>query len=252
MAGDAIMHFYDQDYQNPESVSFKTDNSPVTRADKISHQIIDEELRKLDPAIPVLSEEGMIIPFEERQKYRRLWIVDPLDGTREFIDKNGEFTIHIGLVESGNPILGVVYAPATRTMWWGVKRGGSFRGDIDGIHQLKVNSLDMKSSGIKITHSRSHMDKATDIYIRSFDKPTTIPMGSSLKFMKIAEGEFDIYPKMSSKMKEWDTCAPQIILEEAGGMVVCVEKGRPLEYNKEELTQPDFLAMGNLIAYYEY
>lgn len=252
LAGDSIMYYYNDTPDHPEFLQYKADQSPITEADKVSNQIITEELKNLKEKYPILSEEEPVPHFEERSKYRRLWIVDPLDGTKEFIDKNDEFTIHIGLSDFGKAILGVVHAPALGVTYYATKRGGAFKEENGRKTLLKVNKLDLKDAGIKVVHSRSYMNKQTEIYINSLLKPERTAMGSSLKMMKIAEGLYDIYPKLGSKMKEWDTCAPQIILEEAGGIVACFEKGKPLEYNKEDLLQPDFFATGDLVAYYDY
>jgi len=252
LAGESIMHYYADVPTHPEFLQHKADSSPITEADRVSNRIIVEELKAMKEKYPILSEEESMIPFEERSRFRRIWIVDPLDGTKEFINKTDEFAVHIGLSDFGKAVLGVVYIPATQTTYYAVRRGGAFK-EVSGlITPLQVNPLDIKAEGVKVVHSRSHMNKPTQVYINSLNKPVTVPMGSSLKMMKIAEGEFDIYPKFGSKMQEWDTCAPQIILEEAGGIMVCVEKGKPLTYNKEDLTQPDFYAMGHLTSYYEY
>jgi len=251
LAGEAIMYYYTDTPNHPEFLQHKEDESPITEADRVSNKIIVEELKALKEKYPILSEEESMIPFEERSRFRRLWIVDPLDGTKEFINKTNEFAVHIGLSDFGKAVLGVVHIPAENTTYYAVRRGGAFK-EVNGkVYSLKAKELDIKAEGVKVVHSRSHMNKATDVYIKSLHNPETTPMGSSLKMMKIAEGQFDIYPKFGSKMQEWDTCAPQIILEEAGGMMVCVEKGKPLTYNKEDLTQPDFFAMGHLISYYD-
>jgi 3'(2'), 5'-bisphosphate nucleotidase len=253
LAGEAVMHYYVNTPDHPEFLQYKSDESPVTEADSTSDTIIQGELSSLKEKYPILSEESPILTYNKRKKFRRIWIVDPLDGTKEFINKNDEFTIHIGLSDFGKPVLGVVYAPALELMYFAHRKGGAFMEDRDGkVMPLKVKEVNLKNPGVKVLHSRSYMNKQTEVYINTLDSPICTPMGSSLKIMRIAEGHYDIYPKMGSKMQEWDTCAPQIILEEAGGMMVTTEKGVALEYNKEDLTQPDFYALGKLIAYYDY
>lgn len=254
LAGETVMNFYQLKHFSPEFLQIKEDSSPVTEADLASHRLISEELRALKPSYPIISEEGEgpRWPIDKRQSFRRLWIVDPLDGTKEFLEGNGEFAIHIGLIDFGIPVGGVVYLPVFDRMYFAVKNGGAFCEENNQIRSLRANQLDLTAKGVKVTHSRSHMNEATKIYINSLDEPICTPLGSSLKIMEIAEGRQDIYPKINGNLMEWDLCAPQIILEEAGGMIVCTEKGKPLSYNKDDLSQPDFFAMGKLEAYYEY
>jgi 3'(2'), 5'-bisphosphate nucleotidase len=253
LAGETLMYFYDDLDQSESFLQHKVDKSPVTEADMASHNLIKNELAQLNLIYPVISEEEASQSFEKRQHYSRVWIVDPLDGTKEFLAHNGEFTVHIGLAEYGWPILGVVYAPAKNTLYYGIKHNGSYmqKGNESPL-RLEANNLNLNESGIQVVHSRSHMSDGTQLYINTLDQPKTTAMGSSLKILEIAAGNQDIYPKIQGRLMEWDTCAPQVILEEAGGMIVCVERGKPLMYNKEILDQPDFLAMGKLIAYPEH
>lgn len=250
LAGETIMHYYASDRLSDEFIQTKMDNSPVTEADLASNAIILNELKQLTPDYPVISEEDVNAKYEERANYGRVWIIDPLDGTKEFMAQNGEFAIHIGLVERGQPILGVVYAPALKTLYFASKKNGAYcETEKEPVRQIHAREVDLNQEKLKVVHSRSHLNEGTRIYIQSLHNPVTTPLGSSLKMMYIAEGKQDVYPKVGGKMMEWDTCAPQIILEEAGGMMVCLEKGRPLQYNKEQLVQPDFLALGKLVAY---
>jgi 3'(2'), 5'-bisphosphate nucleotidase len=253
LAGETLMHFYNDQVQSDAFLQHKADKSPVTEADMASHNLIKNELAQLNIIYPVISEEEASQPYDKRQHYSRVWIVDPLDGTKEFLARNGEFTVHIGLAEYGWPILGVVFAPAKNTMYYGIKHAGSFMQKANNSpERLLANNLNLNNAGIQVVHSRSHMSEGTQLYINSLEKPKTTAMGSSLKMMEIAAGNQDIYPKIQGRLMEWDTCAPQVILEEAGGMIVDVERGKPLMYNKETLDQPDFLAMGKLIAYPEH
>jgi 3'(2'), 5'-bisphosphate nucleotidase len=250
LAGETIMYYYNSDRLSDEFIQTKMDNSPVTEADLASNAIILNELKQLTPDYPVISEEDVNAKYEERANYGRVWIIDPLDGTKEFMAQNGEFAIHIGLVERGQPILGVVFAPALNTLYFASKKNGAYcETEKEPVRQIRAREVDLNQEKLKVVHSRSHLNEGTRIYIQSLHNPVTTPLGSSLKMMYIAEGKQDVYPKVGGKMMEWDTCAPQIILEEAGGMMVCLEKGRPLQYNKEQLVQPDFLALGKLIAY---
>jgi 3'(2'), 5'-bisphosphate nucleotidase len=251
LAGETMMHFYDSDRHSDEFLQIKSDSSPVTEADLASNAVIRNELLALTPKYPIISEEDTLVAWEMREQYNRVWIVDPLDGTKEFMSKNGEFAIHIALVEKGIPILGVVYIPYFNKMYYAIKKGGAFLETDNQIVPIRAEEVDLTAPNLRVVHSRSHMNEGTKVYIQSLDKPITTPLGSSLKMMAIAEGKQDLYPKVGGKMMEWDTCAPQIILEEAGGMMVCLEKGRPLQYNKEILVQPDFLAVGRLTGYFD-
>jgi 3'(2'), 5'-bisphosphate nucleotidase len=252
LAGEILMNYFQHSQQTPEFIQYKSDNSPVTEADMASHIVLIEELKRLTPDIPIISEEDINWSFEQRQDFHRVWIIDPLDGTKEFIAGNPEFTIHIGLAEYGNPVLGLVYAPAFEKLYYAVKNGGAHLEQKEINSSIQSSNVDLTAAGLRVVHSKSHMNSATEMYINTLNVPKCTAMGSSLKIMAVAEGKQDIYPKLKSEMKEWDTCAPQIILEEAGGIMVCLEKGKPLTYNKEDMVQPDFIAMGKLMAYYEY
>ncbi len=251
LAGETIMHYYDSDRHSDEFLQIKSDSSPVTEADLASNAIIRNELLALGTNYPIISEEDTLVAWEIREQYNRVWIVDPLDGTKEFMAKNGEFAIHIALAEKGVPILGVVFLPYFNKMYSAIKKGGAFLEIENQNVPIRAHEVDLTAPNLRLVHSRSHMNEGTKVYIQSLDKPKTTPLGSSLKMMAIAEGLQDLYPKVGGKMMEWDTCAPQIILEEAGGMMVCLEKGRPLQYNKEILVQPDFLAIGRLTGYFD-
>lgn len=249
IAGDTVMHYHQNMPAHPEFLKYKQDHSPVTEADLKSNQIIMEELQRLTPEILIISEESQEVPHEKRALESTMWIVDPIDGTSEFLSGSGEFAIHIGLAHLGKAILGVVHIPVSGRTYFAARRHGAFCDENGIIRQLKVNAVDMTAPFLKIAHSRTHMNDQTMTYIRSFDRPELFGVGSSLKVMGIAEGIYDFYPKLGSGMLEWDTCAPQIILEEAGGSMVDLDRGKPLEYNKEDLTQPDFLAIGQITKY---
>lgn len=247
-AGRHIMQFYDDRPAGGDFIQIKDDMSPVTAADQLSDRIITEGLGRLSVDYPILSEESPLPSYATRSRYTYLWIVDPLDGTKEFIEHTDEFTVHIGLAAYGEVVLGVVYVPVQEVLYFATRGGGAFRQDATGRRPLRCTAVDIHSPGLRVGRSRSHLNLATDVYIRNLDQPVVIPMGSSLKMMGIAEGTLDIYPKIGGAMQEWDTCAPQIIVEEAGGSVLNREDGLPLYYNKADLTQPDFIALGRPVA----
>lgn len=236
-AGAAIMSVYQSaDFET----ELKADNSPLTKADRLAHEIIENALAQTN--LPLLCEEGCGIPYEERKNWKEFWLVDPLDGTKEFVKKNGEFTVNIALVKNGRPVLGVVYAPALDLLYWGAEGLGAWRQDkTNGVQPLKCEHKSTTGSGLRVVASRSHLNDATKEFLFGLQKPQLISMGSSLKVMLVAEGDADIYPRLAPTM-EWDTAAAQAILEEAGGRVLNQETNQPLEYNKENLLNPFFIA----------
>jgi len=243
-AGDKILEVYGNEALF-DRVDFKTDDSPLTLADQYAHLYIVEHLAKLTPDIPILSEEAADIPYETRNTWTRFWLVDPLDGTKEFIKRNGEFTVNIALVENGHSTLGVVYVPVQDLLYYGYKGGGAFV-STKGAEPIRIQSasFEMEDESLRIVCSRSHMSKPVEEYISKLNSPQTVSMGSSLKFMLLAEGKADIYPRLAPTM-EWDTGAAQIIVEEAGGSVINNETGSKLIYNKPILRNPHFIAFGN-------
>lgn len=243
-AGAIIMSIYD----DPASfqVETKADESPLTIADRKANDYICAALAKLSEQYPIISEENKAIPFNERKLFTRCWLVDPLDGTKEFIKRNGEFTVNIALLEAHQPILGVVYAPAKDKMYWAVKRVGAFRVEAGENVRLQAATFKSNDSNLKIVCSRSHINEATKAYIEQFRQPELVATGSSLKFTILAEANAHVYPRLAPTM-EWDTGAAQIILEEAGGRVVHADTQQPLRYNKEDLLNPHFIAFGHLV-----
>lgn len=235
-AGNAIMKVYrDEDFD----LQFKSDDSPLTKADNAAHDIIVKCL--YSSGIPVLSEEGKNFPFDERKLWEYFWLVDPLDGTKEFIKRNGEFTVNIALIHFDNPILGIVYAPAIDKLFLGGIATGVFFETANEIIELKKrNSIDLHSEGLRVVASRSHLSIETQVYMEQLNSPTIISMGSSLKFMAIAENKADLYPRFSPTM-EWDTAAAHAILNGLNIPVKTVE-GKNLVYNKENLLNPSFTA----------
>jgi 3'(2'), 5'-bisphosphate nucleotidase len=236
-AGDAIMAIYGSgDFQ----VSYKQDASPLTQADTASHDAILAGLARLTPAWPVLSEESAETPFEERHMWQRFWMVDPLDGTKEFLKRNGEFTVNIALIEKNVPILGVVYAPAIDTMYFAAKGVGAFKAE-KGITS-PIAATAGEASPMRIVVSRSHHDGLDNLAPNQVDC-LLIPMGSSLKFCLVAEGAAHLYPRTGPTM-EWDTAAAHCILEVAGGSLSATD-GKPLTYNKASLLNPGFIAQAS-------
>jgi 3'(2'), 5'-bisphosphate nucleotidase len=237
-AGAAIMEVYDGAF----TVERKDDNSPLTLADLESQRIIVESLRQVTPDIPVLSEESAQAPWSVRQSWRELWVVDPLDGTREFVKRNGEFTVNIALVVEHEPVLGVVAAPAQGITYWGAAGIGAFRRDKDGaVSQIRVAP---PASPLRVVGSRSHMSPETAAYLARFPPHEMTGVGSSLKFCLLAEGKAELYPRFGPT-SEWDTAAGQALLESAGGHVTRMD-GHRLRYNcRESLINGDFIAFSH-------
>ena len=233
-AGSAILKVYHTSFQ----VEIKDDNSPLTIADKKSHQIIEKGLTNLFPNIPILSEEGISIDYAQRSKWKKYWLIDPLDGTKEFIKKNGEFTVNIALIENGKSIFGSVYAPYTKELFWGHKGMGSWKSSNNkkAIKLCVSKPLTKK----RIVISRSHPNNLVQSYIDKISEHELIRMGSSLKLCIIAEGKADIYPRLGPT-SEWDIAAAQCIVEEAGGKVLEYQKDTPLIYNKKNILNPFFI-----------
>ena len=238
-AGDAIMAVYARDFD----VEFKGDDSPLTQADLASHHVIVDGLRALAPDIPVLSEEDAGIAWETRRGWARHWLVDPLDGTREFVKKNGEFTVNIALVEGQRAMLGAVYAPVLDRMYSGVVGLGAWRTDGSAPPQpIAVRAHAVVP--LRVVGSRSHPSPELAAYLAALPEHDMADMGSSLKICLVAEGAADIYPRLGPT-SEWDTAAAQAILESAGGRMID-PAGRPLRYNsKDDLLNPHFLAFGD-------
>jgi 3'(2'), 5'-bisphosphate nucleotidase len=212
----------------------------LTAADLASHDVIVRGLHRIAPEWPVLSEESEGTPYEQRRAWPVFWLVDPLDGTKEFLKRNGEFTVNIALVEGGEPILGVVYAPAIQRMYFAAKGVGAFRQERGQTAAIRVQRTSRDVTRIIV--SRSHGTDETDVYTKQYGKCEFVSMGSSLKFCLVAEGAADVYPRSGPTM-EWDTAAAHCILAAAGGAVK-TESGDPLVYNKPSLLNPGFVAEG--------
>ncbi len=233
-AGEDILKIY---ASGDFSIEAKADDSPLTLADKASHNRIVSFLEKTN--IPILSEEGRSIPYDEREEWEYFWMIDPLDGTKEFIKKNGEFTVNIALIHKERPILGVVYPPALKQMYTASKGSGAF---LDG-HEIHVSGKTLELPNLKTVASRSHMSPETEEFLNWLEDPEIVSKGSSLKLLMVASGEADIYPRFGPTM-EWDTAAAHIVVEEAGGQVVHTDLKTPISYNKQNLLNPFFVVMG--------
>lgn len=248
-AGEAILSIYDRSH--PVQVQHKADTTPLTEADLAAHRLICSSLERLCPEIPILSEESSASQIEQRVQWSRYWLVDPLDGTKEFIKRNGEFTVNIALIDNHRPILGVVYAPAIDTLYAGcAKIGMAVKSNGKGQRQLAISSRSLVPfRPLSLVVSRSHRDSALDPYVerlRQLMPVSETPMGSSLKLCLIAEGTADLHVR-TGPTSEWDTAAAQAVLEAAGGQVIDFN-GKALHYNQRDtLINPDFIATGDAL-----
>lgn len=239
-AGEAIMKVYNTDF----AVEDKADNSPLTLADKRANEIIQSRLNYFYPTIPYLSEESKMVDYEVRKHWTRYWLIDPLDGTKEFVKKNGEFTVNIALIENGEPVIGVVFAPALGQTYYGAKGLGARKIYANVVYPLPNNFVSYRhKSKLVIVASRSHLSEETRQYIEGIGHGKTVDFissGSSLKFCLVAEGVADIYPRLAPTM-EWDTAAAQAIVESTGRKVINLNTGMSLTYNKPNLLNPYFV-----------
>lgn len=237
-AGQKIMTIYEADY----AVSMKEDRTPLTTADLASHRLIVEGLSQLAPSYPILSEESDQIPFTERARWQTYWLIDPLDGTREFINRNGEFTVNIALIHEHEAVLGVVYAPALGLCYHAGRGQGAYKDDAQGDPQaIRVRKLGTRKP--TIAGSRSFATDALHDFLKKVGDHQLISMGSALKFCLVAEGTADLYVRLGLT-SEWDTAAAHCVVEQAGGRLTRTDMS-PLRYNtKESLLNPDFFVMG--------
>lgn len=243
-AGQRILEIYDTDFD----VEKKSDNTPLTAADMAAHNFIVDGLSKLTPEIPILSEESASIPFAERSQWECYWLVDPLDGTREFIKRNGEFTVNIALIDNHESVLGVIYAPVTGVTYYAARGTGTFKkmmsDHADNTSAITIQSRPKTPDSTIIAGSRSHRGDSLEAFLQRVGKYDIISMGSSLKSCLVAEGAADIYPRLGPT-SEWDTAAAQCIVEEAGGSIIKTD-GEILRYNtKDSLLNPHFLVIGD-------
>lgn len=238
-AGQAILEVYDSEF----AVEHKEDRSPLTAADIASHRVIVAGLERLTPQLPVLSEESAEIDYLERARWARYWLVDPLDGTREFVKRNGEFTVNIALIDQQRPVLGVVQAPVTGELWFAWAGGGAFGESAAGGETRRLRTRP-RANPLIVPGSRSHGSEREAQLLSRVGSYEKLPLGSSLKFCRIAEGAADLYLRLGPT-SEWDTAAAQCVLEQAGGGVVDLA-GLPLRCNaRESLLNGDFIAFGD-------
>lgn len=236
-AGAAIMAIYQRDF----AVYEKQDESPLTEADLASHHCIVEGLKKLTPEIPVLSEESGVDEHLDRMSWQRYWLIDPLDGTKEFIKKNGEFTVNIALIDQGKAVFGVVYAPVLEVTYWG-DADGAFKEYEGQTASIRVSQIPAEGAVWRVVGSRSHQTDEFKAFVKGLPDTEVVSMGSSLKLCLVAEGAADIYPRLGLT-SEWDTAAAHAVVEAAGGKVLQYPELTPLLYNTrpETLLNPFFI-----------
>ena len=248
IAGKIILTYY----KNLKDIKIKDDSSPLTEADLESNSFIIKKLKQIDPSIPILSEESLV-EWSTRKKWSTYWLIDPLDGTKEFIDQNGEFTVNIALIENNKPILGIIYAPALSTLYYAYKNSGCYKINCTNVlknlnksNKIHVNKKN-KSDHLLVVGSRSHSNEDFSLWVNNNVKDYEIvKKGSSLKFCNIADGNADIYPRFGLT-SEWDIAAGHIILNEAGGNIKSIDNSEIFYNTKENILNPYFIASGLII-----
>ena len=233
-AGRATLTYYNG---APSDVREKGDRSPVTLADEVAHDILLEGLRRLDPDTPVVSEEAEAADYQTRRNWRRFWLVDPLDGTKEFIKRRAEFTVNLGLIEDGEPVLGVVLAPALDLLYWAVKGEGAWREEKGGAPIRIYSTPPAPGAALTVVESLSHPSAELEEYLKTIPVARRVKAGSSLKFCWVAEGRADVYPRLGPTM-EWDVAAGDCVYRQSGREG---ERPSPLTYNKPDLRNPSFV-----------
>lgn len=234
-AGRATMPYYDGTLA--AEVREKDNRTPVTLADEVAHDILVDGLREIDPGTPVISEEAEAASFDSRRAWRRFWLVDPLDGTKEFIKRRAEFTVNVALIENGEPVLGVVLAPALDLLYWAVKGGGAWREEKGGPAERIYSTPPMPGTPLTVVESLSHPSPELEEYLQTIAVGRRVKAGSSLKFCWVAEGRADIYPRLGPTM-EWDVAAGDCVYRQSGRDG---ERPSPLTYNKPDLRNPSFV-----------
>lgn len=243
-ASEAILTVYNSEqFQADAQIEAKNDKSPLTAADKASHELIAAALAELTPDIPVLSEESRAVPWAERSTWRTYWLIDPLDGTKEFIKRNGEFTVNIALIEGHTAVLGVVHVPVQQRCFYGYRSGGAFERDADG-HVQPIQVAAPTQTPVRVVGSRSHRGELLDSYLARLGAHELVPMGSSLKLCLVATGAADVYPRLGLT-SEWDTAAAQAVVECAGGRVVQTDGSQLLYNSKADILNPHFIVYGD-------
>jgi 3'(2'), 5'-bisphosphate nucleotidase len=234
-AGRATMTYYGD--EDGAGVRAKEDQSPVTLADEAAHHILVDGLRRLDPETPVVSEESQAEGYEARRDWRRFWLVDPLDGTKEFIKRRAEFTVNVALIEDGEPVLGVVLAPALDLLYWAVKGEGAWREERSGAAERIYSAAPTPGAPLTVVESLSHPSPELEEYLKTIPVARRVKAGSSLKFCWVAEGRADVYPRLGPTM-EWDVAAGDCVYRQSGRDG---ERPSPLTYNKPDLRNPSFV-----------
>jgi 3'(2'), 5'-bisphosphate nucleotidase len=239
LAGDAILEIYGQDFD----VVHKQDTSPLTQADLASHHLICDALQSLTPGTPLLSEESAEIEFSDRSGWNEYWLIDPLDGTKEFVKRNGEFTVNIALIRNHEPVMGVVHVPVSGVTYWGVKDTGASKQSEDGNSET-ISVRHPCADPVVVVGSRSHANPILNQHLSALGNYELVSMGSSLKFCLVAEGKADFYPRLGPT-SEWDTAAAHAVVTAAGGKIITLE-GKDLRYNtKPSLLNPEFLVIAD-------
>ncbi len=236
-----IMNIYKKDFQ----IQSKKDESPVTEADLAANMLIISSLQKMFPKIPIISEETSKTIYTTRKDYEYVWIIDPIDGTKEFIAKNGEFAVNIGLIHHRRPVLSFVSLPAFEEIFFAIKGEGSYKTQHQKSIPIRANNIKMDDPGLKIGVSRSHTNPATTEWIDNLNNPVWVQMGSAMKFLKVADGTLDLYPKVGETC-DWDIAAPDLIVTEAGGEMRSILTNQLIDYNTETLIINGFLASGKI------
>ncbi len=236
-AGRAILDVYEREF----TVEEKEDRTPVTAADRAANEIICRKLEALTPGVPVLTEESAKVEHEKRKGWKRFWLVDPLDGTREFINRNGEFTVNIALIDGHRPVLGVVYVPVAGLTYFAATGKGAFK-QKGACAVQPIQARRFEGGKPIVVASRSHAGPETEVFLKNLGAHDIVTMGSALKFCLVAEGTADVYPRLGPTM-EWDTAAAQCVVEAAGGRVTDLNR-QPLGYNKPDLHNPWFVVSG--------
>jgi 3'(2'), 5'-bisphosphate nucleotidase len=239
-AGQEIMKVYEKDF----AVDYKDDKSPLTEADRLSNRVIIDKLMARYPGSNVISEENKQIPYEARKDWKSFWLIDPIDGTKEFIKKNGEFTVNIALIENGAPTFGVVYAPVPDTLYYGIKGGGAYKISKSVSVKIFNTTSYLDKDTVRVVASRSHLNDETLAFVSEIEKKGKkvdfLSIGSSLKLCLVAEGAADVYPRFGPTM-EWDTGAAHAVALYAGRQVLNADTMQPLVYNKPNLLNPGFI-----------
>jgi 3'(2'), 5'-bisphosphate nucleotidase len=234
-AGRATMTYYGD--ENGAGVRAKADDSPVTLADEAAHRILVDGLGRLDPETPVVSEESQAEGYEARRGWRRFWLVDPLDGTKEFIKRRAEFTVNVALIENGEPVFGVVLAPALDLLYWAVKGEGAWREENSAAAERIYSTAPAPGTPLTVVESLSHPSPELEEYLKTIPVARRVKAGSSLKFCWVAEGRADVYPRLGPTM-EWDVAAGDCVYRQSGREG---ERPSPLTYNKPDLRNPSFV-----------